>query len=75
MLKYTFFFIRRLVRGLGLSSFFFDISGAKTFLMVSYHEIGQGAQYGKYAFSYFFVDTAPPKPLKIGDFGAWNRVF
>ena len=30
--------------------------------------------YGECTFSYCFVDTVPPKPLKIGDFGAWNRL-
>ena len=73
---YTYFFIRKLVRGLGLNFLnFFKHFGAKTFLMLSYYKFGQGARYGKCAFSYCFVDAVPPKPLKIGDFGAWNRAF
>ena len=70
------FFIRKLVRGLGLNFLnFFRHFGSKTFLMLSYYKFGQGTRYGKSAFSYCFVDAAPPKPLKIGDFGAKNRVF
>ena len=75
VVSYTHFFIRKLVRGLGLNFHNFRHFGAKTFLMLSYHKFGQGARYGKSAFTYCFVDAAPPKSLKIGDFGAQNRVF
>ena len=73
---HVFFLIRKLVRGLGLNFLnFLRHFGAKTFLMLSYHKFGQGARYGKCASPYCFVDAVPPKPLKIGDFWAWNRAF
>ena len=67
---------RKLVRGLGPNfRNIFGYFGAKTFLMLSYCRFGQGARYGKCAFSYCCVDFVPPKPLKIGDFGPGTEYF